>query len=239
MISLASRLAGDFDSGSRSRGHQYYREGLVRIQYGSDSQLEARVRGSQNYLVTLDWDRGDLVGWCDCAYCESEGPCKHLWATILSADAQGYLSEAGPAEELLLESGVYDPDDDEDEEDWPHLKRKSTGFVAPPPAPKPPAWRRELDQIAAGCAALPAPWPAKREIIYIVDAAGSRSAGALLLSICSRDRKLDGTWTRHSAASIQRHQIAHLPEPEDREILAALAGVREDASSSPASRRLN
>ena len=89
--SLSTRLSGDFESGVRSRGQGYYYQGRVRILRGTDSEVEARVRGTQSYDVSLEWEGGVLSAYCDCAYNDSSGPCKHLWATVLAADAQGFL----------------------------------------------------------------------------------------------------------------------------------------------------
>src|SRR5438128_2650463 len=91
-MKLASALSSDFDDGVRSRGASYYRSGAVRIQAGSASEVEARVRGSRVYDVEISWDGKMLTLFCDCPYFESGGPCKHLWATILASDAKDCLS---------------------------------------------------------------------------------------------------------------------------------------------------
>ena len=91
-MKLASALSSDFDDGVRSRGASYYRSGAVRLQVGSASEVEARVRGSRVYDVGIAWGRGMLILFCDCPYFESGEPCKHLWATILASDAKDCLS---------------------------------------------------------------------------------------------------------------------------------------------------
>jgi uncharacterized Zn finger protein len=90
-MKLASALSSDFDADVRSRGASYYRSGAVRIQSGSASEVEARVRGSRVYDVEISWDGAMLTLFCDCPYFESGGPCKHLWATILASDAKDCL----------------------------------------------------------------------------------------------------------------------------------------------------
>ena len=60
-MSLSTRLAHDFDGGVRQRGRGYYLEGRVRILRSSRSEVEARVRGSRNYEVSLDFAREDGV----------------------------------------------------------------------------------------------------------------------------------------------------------------------------------
>src|SRR6266481_2169697 len=103
-MKLSAKLADDFTVNARTRGQQYYWRNQVNIEEGSEQSLTARVRGSRIYNVSLDLDKGDtLLATCDCPYFDSEGACKHLWATILAAEARGYLSRAASARYLFLE----------------------------------------------------------------------------------------------------------------------------------------
>jgi superfamily II DNA or RNA helicase len=215
--------------------------------------VQARVRGSLNYEVSLYWENGELLGSCDCPYCFSEGACKHLWATILAAEAKGYLSAAASATELILDTGEHDSDEDldyeefsDEEEDEEYDRyarlRRPAAFakpaIPPPPArksppPKTPAWRTQIETLSL----LPVQtfvsgrvWPARRQIIYIVDVPASVSTATLVVSITYRDPKADGGWTQHYAINIKRADISQLPVAEDREILSALAGAGEYTS---------
>src|SRR5207302_185252 len=96
-MNLSKRLTGDFSATVRNRGRNYYWQNRVIIRHASNSQVDALVRGSRNYEVSLDCEHGELVAWCDCPHFESDGPCKHLWAAILAAEARGYLSAASAA----------------------------------------------------------------------------------------------------------------------------------------------
>ena len=232
-LSLSTRLAGDFDEGVRSRGQAYFYRGRVHIQHGSGDEVEARVKGSRNYDVSLYWEDGQLSADCDCEYFDSAGPCKHLWATILAADAQGFLSAAA-ASVLVLDCGVSHPDGEPDYEEYGrgdrYTPRPVVEIPKPPPAPKLPDWQKQIIEISQHRAETGRPsdtWPAKRQILYIVDVANSVSAGCLVLSLGSYTPKADGSWSRHGALSLKRGQVAQLPLAEDREILAALAGVKQ------------
>ena len=232
-LSLSTRLAGDFDEGVRSRGQAYFYRGRVHIQHGSGDEVEARVKGSRNYDVSLYWEDDQLSADCDCEYFDSAGPCKHLWATILAADAQGFLSAAA-ASVLVLDCGVSHPDGEPDYEEYGrgdrYTPRPVVEIPKPPPAPKLPDWQKQIIEISQHRAETGRPsdtWPAKRQILYIVDVANSVSAGCLVLSLGSYTPKADGSWSRHGALSLKRGQVAQLPLAEDREILAALAGVKQ------------
>src|SRR5579871_4748173 len=100
-MKLSSRLESSFPSSVRKRGLDYYSRGLVRVKHAGKDEIEARVRGSQPYEVGLSWDPPFISTWCDCPFFDSEGRCKHVWATILAADAQGYLSDAANAREVV------------------------------------------------------------------------------------------------------------------------------------------
>lgn len=227
-MNLSQRLAGNFSGTVRHRGQSYFWQGRVRIRGGSEVDVEADVRGSRNYEVNLAWGDGVLSVSCDCLYFESDGPCKHLWAAILAAEADGYLSAAAAAPKLILDCGDYGFDeefDDEYEEDLPLSARRPT--AVPPAASKSHGWRKRITEISGPEAQTTwpgEPWPAKRHVLYIVDVSASLMAGCLILSLSSRDRKLNGAWTRSKTLVMRRSQIAQLPLAEDREILSAVAG---------------
>lgn len=70
-------------------------------------------------------------------------------------------------------------------------------------------------------------WPAKRELLYVLDIAGTRTAGALVLELLFRNRKRDGTWTKPQSRRWPRGLPNRLPDADDRHILGILAGASE------------
>jgi len=234
-MNLSRKLACEFDDDVRSRGASYYLGRKVDIEAGSSTQAYAHVKGSRKYQTSLEWEDGTLFALCDCPYFESVGPCKHLWATILAAEGSGHVSEAASARALTVDFGVLDPDEDDDyeldedddEDDEEFTPIPQTLIPAPPPAPKPPSWQTQLAGIAnvrLQASRSPDAWPAKREIVYIVDVPCSMTTGSLVLAIGSHDRKMDGTFNRVTPLSVRTHEAAQLPVMADREILSALAG---------------
>lgn len=229
-MKLSARLADYFEPAVRRRGQVYHLQGLVRIQHGSASKVEARVHGSRIYDVSLEWNDGTLSGRCDCPYFDSEGPCKHLWAAILAAEARGYLSAAASAPNLSLDDGWYDPAEALDQEEGSPFLPPLHAPALEPPAARPPAWQEQVTEISHRRAQIAGPgekWPANRQILYVVDVPSSVAAGCLVLSLDSCDCKEDGSWTRHRPLTLKRCQIAQLPLPADRAILSALAGGRQ------------
>ena len=87
---FAQKVAREFSDGVRSRGQSYFAKNRVAITASSPGEVVARVKGTAKYRVRLRL-RGDrLVATCSCPYFSPFGDaCKHLWATILAADARG------------------------------------------------------------------------------------------------------------------------------------------------------
>src|SRR5439155_1171839 len=88
-INLSKRLEYEFHASVRQRGLDYFIRRRVRIRHGSAESVDATVAGSRDYQVSLNLEGQVLSMWCDCAYFDSSGPCKHLWAAILTAELRG------------------------------------------------------------------------------------------------------------------------------------------------------
>jgi superfamily II DNA or RNA helicase len=225
---LASKLTHLFTSTVRSRGQAYFDRRSVRITQGSPDSLEALVSGSQTYEVEVEWDDGDLSLYCSCPFFESDGPCKHLWAAVLAAGERGYLSRVDMIRgttkigfdlfgEFVEELGLATQ--------RPVVPKSAP---QPPPPPKPPAWKTRIASVAPERThQTRAEWPAKRQILYVVDLPSSAAAGHLVLCLCSRDRKANGDFGRVASLNLQRGQILSLPLPEDREVLSTIVGATQ------------
>ncbi|HVA63459.1 MAG TPA: hypothetical protein VNF74_07025, partial [Terriglobales bacterium] len=206
MQRLSLRLAHHFSQRSRRRGHTYWRQGRVRIAEASNHQVLGRVRGTRDYNVVLQWEDPDLDCRCECPAFEREGECKHLWAIILEAEDSGLLGSAEPASALRM--------------------RRS--LPASPSKPRPPSWRQRLQEFTAATppvAPSPAVWPEGRRLLYALDVPVSLQAGSLVVELCTKDRKRDGSWGALRSLDWARDHISRLPE-DDAGIVAALAGAR-------------
>ncbi|MGH7334982.1 MAG: DEAD/DEAH box helicase [Candidatus Rokuibacteriota bacterium] len=127
----------------------------------------------------------------------------------------------------------FDPDlDDFDEflpEDSPASRPQPTA-THPPAAPPPPvSWRQRLTTLDRALKAPPLdrPWPHGRQILYVIDVAGTMEGLGLTLDVSFRQRKHDGSWSQLRPAKIRVGQIATLPDEADRKILAVLMGPRD------------
>jgi superfamily II DNA or RNA helicase len=215
-MNLSTRLARDFPQEIRYRGQKYFAQGLVRIQRGSATAVTAKVLGSRTYEVSLEYDDLGLEVWCDCPY--EDGCCKHIWATILAADAHGYLKDAAEDDTLSLD---YDDLDYEDQD-------RALGEVPPPPKP-PPAWLTAVQKIYNTRAITFPPSHSVSthpfDILYVVDVPASLSSACLVVSLESR--RTDKPDSRPVTLRLKRAEIAGLPLAEDREIFSMIAGAKQ------------
>jgi superfamily II DNA or RNA helicase len=143
-MSLADRCFHHFDSGVRNRGHQYFHEGRVSVRSRGASDLLAVVEGESAYEVMLDWgySREQLAVCCTCPYYADHDICKHIWATILAADAKRITPGGTKRLGILpMEPDDYDTDDDEwlddfdddfDDDDLPGLPHGNAGAPGTP-----------------------------------------------------------------------------------------------------------
>ena len=196
-------LARQFPAPVRERGQRYFHEHRVRIRSGSSKTLEAEVRGSESYLVRLTCSENRIGMACECPFYFDRGlPCKHIWAAILAADEQGYLSEASAIE----------------------LARAEVKPTVPP------AWKMQLNRIAVSATPTQEEkthWPPGMEIVYLVDIPKSRGTGTVVLSIGRREPRKNG-WNTPRLYLIDANRVAKVPLAEDREILALLMGAGAD-----------
>jgi superfamily II DNA or RNA helicase len=232
-MKLTSALEHDFDHGTRARGAHYYRSGAVRIQRASDSFVNAWVQGSRLYEVEIRWDSAEGLSLrCACPYFGSGGPCKHLWATVLAAEAKGHLSAASIRGFIPV---AYDFDQrlvDEPEERPGYFmpERRAPRLPAPPatpPPPKLPAWRQRLNEIAPSSTQRMERWPSTREILYVIDVPSSINRG-LVIRLVTREPKRNGGWKKPTPPRLVRAMVPLLPDPLDRQIMGLLTGAAGD-----------
>jgi SWIM zinc finger len=234
-LQLASIFAKEFSTSSRNRGDEYFRLHRVKIRTGSSAELSALVQGTEPYEVLLKLSENKLAISCGCPYFLDQGQtCKHLWAAILAADEQGHLGDATAANGTTLNR-----DESIDQASsglFPTPIRiiragQAAPAIKPPPPPRPPpppAWKAQLSRIAKVAASYRtevSPWPAEKEIVYLLDVVASQAAGNVALTIATRERKKDGRGTTIPRPyPIHRSRIAALPHAEDRELLTILMG---------------
>ncbi len=114
-MKISDAIRDDVESNVRSKGKMYADWNQAKIISTSDSKIEAKVQGSnyRAYDVTISLENDDILVDCTCPYFESSGTCKHIWATIITAERAGFESSKVTSESFLIENDH----DDESEED--------------------------------------------------------------------------------------------------------------------------
>jgi hypothetical protein len=227
-LELASILAKGFGTSSRKRGEEYFLLKRVKVRVGSARELSAVVKGSEPYEVLLKFSGSKLAVSCTCPHFLDHGQaCKHLWAAILTADETGFLADATSATGITLNPSQITDDQGSGLRSAPVIITPARPAVTPIKAPL-PNWKTQMGRIVSVAASYrteASPWPAQKEVVYLLDVPKSQEAHAVVLTIATGERKKEGGWKSIPRPfSIHRDRIAGLPLLEDRELLSMLLG---------------
>ena len=205
---------------TRAKGHSYLVTGTVSIVDASADFVSATVRGTRLYRVTLVREDAGYTGACECPFfVDRHDICKHIWAVVLAADAEGLVPADGPDAWLDVSQGPPGP--------AAPAAEASTGE----PRRMPDPWERFLDgvlqQVAAGESSRPLPRYANGELLYLIDRAATLQGHGVAVQVQWRQRKKNGEWGRPQPAAFEPAEIEQLPDSADREILATLIGASD------------
>jgi len=229
-LELASILAKEFGASSRKRGDEYFCFKRVKVRAGSSAELSAVVTGSEPYEVLLKFSGSKLAVSCTCPHFLDHGhACKHLWAAILTADEQNYLADAIAAKGITHNPGQITGDQGSELSPAPVIITPARPAVTPiKPPPHLPGWKIQMGRVVSVAASYrkeASPWPAQKEIFYLLDVPKSQVARSVVLTIATSERKKEGGWKSIPRPfSIHRDRIGGLPLLEDRELLSILLG---------------
>jgi len=243
-MALTTHLSRYIASKVQSRGYSYYRNGAVQIIYGNKEELQASVIGTDTYEVDLYREEDTVYVFCTCPYFEGEREsCKHIWATLLAAEKDGYLKGESKSDPVRLEIYVEDKDWDENgDDDWDGNDELEDGYGATAWPPRPqgrrhlqvvppsPGWK---DRLASLRGALQVQqeeeknrWPATRRILYFVDLPATLEGKGLVIEVVQQEMKKNGEWGRLKSLS-GYCKPENLRDPEDQHIMTLLLGSQD------------
>jgi hypothetical protein len=246
-MALTTHLSGYVSNKVRHRGYSYYQSGAVQILNGNKEELQASVIGTDAYEVDMYREEDTVYVSCTCPYFEGERePCKHIWATLLAAEKQGYLKDKSDPVRLQ----IYAADNEWDEigdGDWNENEElKDEGMIRQGYSPRsyspPSEGRRHLrlvspsqgwkDRLASLRGALQVQqeeqknlWPTTRRILYFVDVPTTLEGKGLVIEVMQQEMKKSGEWGRLKSLSYFKPE--NLRDPEDQRIMAMLFGSQE------------
>jgi hypothetical protein len=241
-MSIPIAVAEWFDPKIRARGHEYFVSGDVRLTKIEPGMVRSRVRGSRIYTVSVWADEDGFDYSCDCPYADQwDGPCKHVWATLLKADSDAVLPFPEGID-LRERDDDDDLDDDESDEELSNddsfvMERYRSRVPQKNQAKeKHPDWKRTLHQLRK--LALennvpqqnpPAAFPPDRRIVYLVDVAQTLQIGrgGLTVEVMTQRQRSRGEWDRPKSASgsVDYAQWLSAPDEADRMIAQLLMGA--------------
>jgi hypothetical protein len=210
-VKLARALQHDVPHRTRVKGADYFHRGAVIQIAPIDRGIEAIVRGTADYRVTIGHESGGFTGSCECPYFTDRVEiCKHIWAVVLSPQAEAALAASGP----IAGKAWIDPVlTRAAQSDGRH--RKHT----------PEAWQHFLSEVQRQHG-LQGPGPDLRrlrdQLVYVLNAESSASTGAAHVAVLVRSRRKDGEWAKPIA--LAAHEIDRLAGEDDIEILSLLEG---------------
>jgi superfamily II DNA or RNA helicase len=251
-MSLTKTVFDFFSKAVRDKGAQYFHKGFVYIEKATAKSLKAKVYGSEKYEINLQVAGKNLLVSCSCPYFE-EDYCKHIWATLLAAEAKGHLLEASKTVKFLeidydtFDDDYFDDDDDyfDDDDDATYQKKRQQiasiisqfqalkGISQTPPAiAPPPIWKKKIEEVKTSMTSRQSynydVWPQDREIIYVIDIPATVNQQGLIVEFYSREHKLNGEWKKLKTLNVSRDSIERLPNPVDQQILSLLVGASGD-----------
>ncbi|MCC6316731.1 MAG: DEAD/DEAH box helicase [Gemmatimonadaceae bacterium] len=210
-MALPPDIVRQFPPQIRERGDRYFHAGRVTLTELLPDRIEARVRGTDDYRVRIrPTQAGGLAVDCSCLYGRDHGWCKHVWATLLEADAAG-----------LLPGARHDDEEASAREDgtWQTQVRRLGDLLDP---------------------ALPTPdesggrWPATRRIVYILDVhASSYRSDGLVVEVAQQRMRANGDWSPPVPLRVNPATWLNAPDVLDREVAQMLLGTRPADGSAP------
>jgi len=232
----------------------------VHIQSGSANHVDASVHGSMIYSIRIRIDNRKVVVSCDCPYFDLEGICKHIWATLLSAEESGYLYLiASMWMPVIVDGKETENSSEEDDEDElgefdfvsesgsrpvrVHPRTGSQGKAPKSKPPKVPDWKQQLVDLRQHGSAVRVASSVEdiQRIVYVIDVAECLQFGGFILHAASSRRKINGDWGKPAFQDRWIRTISSL-DPIDRQIFALLGGgtdtFHSGNDSSPSKRRL-
>src|SRR5581483_10986852 len=239
-MGLTARLSQFVDGGVRRRGGGYFARGAVSVMEGAAWSVLATVRGGNDYVAYLKRRGKTVQVSCTCPYFETYvETCKHIWATLLAAEGEGYLRGSGDSGPSYIEADgsvieeqsegsqeLEDVDDDVDEYE-PYSEPKQYQTYPPPhyssrpakPAKRssrPSDWKQHLATLRGEMqkedTSQRGVWPPGRQLIYVIDVPTTLAGRGLVVDLAFRQRKKDGEWSKPRFETIYKSQVPLLPD---------------------------
>ena len=237
-MSLAKVLESRFRGDIRFRGQAYVASERVEITHVTDERVYGVVHDGQEFQTQLSREESRLATFCTCAQPgEQEVLCKHVWATILATDDEGYVSSPPRSGYFPPFLAIEDPTTLDFDDDLLGDLTPGDVFIPPPTAqrerPQAPQvekplteWERKLkvisDELDEG--ELSSATTRDREIVYHLDLAASREHGQIVIDVVQRQRRANGAWGKVKPLKLKPGKLEEIEHEDDSRVLALMGG---------------
>lgn len=237
-MTLAELLQNRFRADLRHRGAAYIEAERVSLVRVTAENVFGVVVDGVEHQTQLRYQESDIALFCTCEQFAKSKACKHLWATVLTADLQGYVNPAirpgrlAPfvAKDLGAPIRVDDltPGYDADAEiSGPKGARKKPAAVVREPRLRP--WEAKLaglrEEMAAPTSGSQNGQSLERQIFYEIDLEASKEGDKLIIQASQRQRRSSGQWGKVKPLKIRPGELDQIEHEDDRVFLSYLAGA--------------
>ena len=236
-MTLAELMQNRFRADLRHRGAAYVEAERIALVRVTPENVFAVVQDGAEYQTQLRYQPDDVSMFCTCEQFARARTCKHLWATILSADLNGFVNPAIRPGRILpfVAQAAYQPiavddlsgGDDEGDVSLPR-GRARTKPERPVEVPLRP-WELRLAELRGDMNGTTdgrgRSEPQERQIFYEVDLAASREADKLVIQASQRQRRAGGQWGKLKPLKVRPGELDQIELEDDRTFLSYLAGA--------------
>lgn len=237
-MTLAELLQNRFRADLRHRGAAYIeaeRASLVRV---TPENVFGVVVDGVEYQTQLSYQETEIALFCTCPQFAKSKACKHLWATVLTADLEGHVNPAirpgrltpFVARELSAPIRVDDLTADSDADaDVSSSGRSRKKAPAAPREVRLRPWEAKIaglkEEMSAPSTSGRKTQSLERQIFYEIDLEASREAEKLVIQASQRQRRSSGQWGKIKPLKIRPGELDQIEHEDDRVFLSYLAGA--------------
>lgn len=242
-MTLAELLQSRFRADLRHRGAAYIEAERVSLVRVTPENVFGVVVDGVEHQTQLRYQESEIGLFCTCDQFAKSKACKHLWATVLTADLEGRVNPGirpgrlapfvtpeltAPIRVDDLSPG-YDPDGDAP---VATRSRKKSATATAAPAVRETRLRPWEAKIAGLKEEMTAPTGSskknqsqERQIFYEIDLEASREADKLVVQASQRQRRSSGQWGKVKPLKIRPGELDQIEHEDDRVFLSYLAGA--------------
>ncbi|MCA9084138.1 MAG: SNF2 helicase associated domain-containing protein [Planctomycetaceae bacterium] len=239
-MTLAEILQNRFRADLRHRGAAYIEAERVSLVRVTPENVFGVVVDGVEYQTQLKYQESDIALFCTCEHFPKNKACKHLWATVLSADLEGYVNPAirpgrlapfvsrETTAPIRIDDLTIGGESDADFGGPRGSKKKAT--AAPVREVRLAPWESKLDNLRQEMAVPSRGGSRKaavqeRQIFYEIDLEASREAEKLVVQATQRQRRSSGQWGKVKPLKVRPGELDQIEHEDDRVFLAYLAGA--------------